>query len=153
MITDAKKALSRMLNGFNWGGDETEKKLKLDAYWDVLGGLPSNVIIAACAAAARGELCDDRRFPPTAAIVYERAISYLPRPNVKPLEPERVIPPAERERITIGFNAVAKELAERNAVSETERIPSGRWSTCSRWAVTAGPLSELSKEALAKVLK
>ena len=107
--TEAEKALAGMFVCFNLAGNELERKIRHDAYWAVLGGLPPHAVAAACRDAAQGRL-GDGRFVPTAAMIYQRATSYLPRSVNEKLADEPIIAFDERARVNAGFAALSAAL-------------------------------------------
>jgi len=140
---DAQKALLGMFTCFNVGGDELERKARHDAYWAVLAGVPLNAVIAACRDAARGNI-GDRCFVPTAAMLYQRALIYLPKPSShSQLPPVREIPPDEQARVKAGLKAFASELRATAPSDEPTRSSPRRLGQA-----VSGSLSQLSPEAL-----
>lgn len=109
-IEDAKQALIVMFNGFNIGGNEVERKVKISAYWSVLCGLPPGVIVAACRDACRCRLGNEPGFPPTIDALYRRAVSYLPRGPIEPPAQEHEISAAERARVRILIRGLADAM-------------------------------------------
>lgn len=75
---DAKKALAKLFLCYQQTGDESERKAKLSAYWQVLGTRKPEFLIAACEYAAKGKL-GDGRFLPTAAELFQSAEAFAAR--------------------------------------------------------------------------
>jgi hypothetical protein len=106
---DAKKALLKLFQCFNVNGSDAERRIKFTAYWDVLGRLPPTIIIAICAKASRGEICD-HGYLPSVAELYRAAVQQLPPVKYQKLEHRPYISPEQRTRILKEFKDLAAEL-------------------------------------------
>jgi hypothetical protein len=113
---EAKKALLKLFHCFSWGGDETERKVKFAAYWEILESRQSRFVLEACEYASKGKL-GDGRFLPTAAELYQLAEDFSarearilaqssPRLSETPCQNDH----ATRQRIIAGFKKLQADL-------------------------------------------
>jgi hypothetical protein len=100
-----------MFQCYNATGDDTDRKIKFTAYWDVLSDLPSDVIVSVCRKASRGEI-GEPGFLPSAGELYRAATASCNSGRRYPMlnEPARTIPRDERARIIHGFNELKAEI-------------------------------------------
>ena len=110
---DAKKALAKLFLCYGQSGDETEKKAKLHAYWEVLEGRDPRFVIEACDYAAKGKI-GDGRFLPTAAELFHAAEAFaardVERKRVPQIEFIRQNDDVTRQRIKNGFAKLLMHL-------------------------------------------
>src|ERR1700716_3849729 len=78
-IEDAQKALLKLFYAFPTSGSETEKKLKFEAYWEILSTQNPSSSIKACDYAAKGKMDDSAEFMPSAAQLYRLAADFTER--------------------------------------------------------------------------
>ena len=86
-------------------GSDADRKIKFAAYWEVLSGLPEEVVITTCRRASHRGI-GDRGFLPSSAELYHAAVKELPARRV-PMITEPEIPLEERERVS----TLIRELA------------------------------------------
>jgi len=119
---DAKKALAKLLLCYQQTGDETERKAKLSAYWQVLGTRKPEFVVEACEYAAKGKL-GDGRFLPTAAELFQSAEAFAARDMqrrrvyVSKLSVE--VPQNDaiaKQRIIAGFSKLLQDLHVGNPI-------------------------------------
>ena len=106
---NARNALLKLFQCYNVTGSDTERKIKFAAYWEVLECFAPAIIVATCAKASRGEICN-HGFLPTAAELYQDAVSQLPRVIPQKLESRPYVSPEARARIIEGYKNLAAEL-------------------------------------------
>jgi len=118
-------------------GTETERKLKFEVYWEVLGLLPPHRVIDACSRAAKGEI-GSKGFLPSVGEIYQAAFKSAVRGYpLLPQLPEPDISGDEREKITNEF----KDL-----VAGLRAIPRGSSPPKIRdWTRSSGPLDSQAK--------
>jgi hypothetical protein len=150
---DAKKAIIKLFHCYNWTGDETERKLKFQAYWEILGDLPPHRVVEVCRLACQGRV-GQPGFMPTAGELYQAAFKSASSPG-EPARgypklsssPDRVIPADERARITQGFKDLLVEL---RAGGKQPKVPG--WTSLGDalqpalrdWTTASGQLSSQS---------
>jgi hypothetical protein len=94
-------------------GDDTDRKIKFTAYWEVLCDLSPDTVISVCRRASRGEV-GQPGFLPTAAELYQAATKCNNSEHRYPMlnEPYRAVSREERARVIQGFKDLKSELAE-----------------------------------------
>ncbi len=97
---DAKKAILKLFQCYNQKGDDTDRKIKFEAYWEILSELSPAEIVAVCKKASRGEI-GQPGFLPTTGELYQSATKFKHPANRYPILNAPSLDPAE---LRIGTN-------------------------------------------------
>lgn len=151
-----KKALAKLFLIFPQSGDELEKRIKFDAYWEILAELQPRFVIEACQYAARGGL--GKIFLPSAAELYHAAENFAAKEfsnsNQKLPPPCRGNRhPDEINRVAVGLKALANEFSELSGAGVKELGTTRSIGAVIRSLYEGGEKQDRTKETLRSSLQ